>query len=130
MASIQHPVGLTHIYNKGIYGHEQYNEERRSPRLLNTEKKKYKLPPVRLGTVDYVTVKNRSKQAGLTLTEYQRQMVLHGQVVERVSAEQMELFRQLAGMGNNMNQLAHQANKYGYYKDALIKKILYDGKDN
>ena len=106
------------------------------PRLLNTEKKKYKLPPVRLG------VKNRSKQAGLTLTEYQRQMVLHGQVVERVSAEQMELYRQLAGMGNNMNQLAHQANKYGYYKDAemyhknvmhvnnLIKKILYDGKDN
>ena len=52
------------------------------PRLLNTEKKKYKLPPVRLGTVDYVTVKNRSKQAGLTLTEYQRQMVLHGQIVE------------------------------------------------
>ena len=25
------------------------------PRLLNTEKKKYKLPPVRLGTVDYVS---------------------------------------------------------------------------
>ena len=86
------------------------------PRLLNTEKKKYKLPPVRLGTVDYVTVKNRSKQAGLTLTE--------------------------AGMGNNMNQLAHQANKYGYYKDAemyhenvmqvsnLINKIIHDGKDN
>ena len=112
------------------------------PRLLNTEKKKYKLPPVRLSTVDYVTVKNRSKQAGLTLTEYQRQMVLHGQVVERVSAEQMELYRQLAGMGNNMNQLAHQANKYGYYKDAemyhenviqvsnLIYKIFHDGKDN
>ena len=88
------------------------------PRLLNTEKKKYKLPPVRLGTVDYVTVKNRSKQAGLTLTEYQRQMVLHGQIVERMTAEQLELYRQLAGMGNNMNQLAHQANKYGYYKDA------------
>ena len=94
------------------------------PRLLNTEKKKYKLPPVRLGTVDYVTVKNRSKQAGLTLTEYQRQMVLHGQVVKRVSAEQMELYRQLAGMGNNMNQLAHQANKYGYYKDAERMLLL------
>ena len=112
------------------------------PRLLNTEKKKYKLPPVRLGTVDYAMVKNRSRQAGLTLTEYQRQMVLNGQVVERLSAEQMELYRQLAGMGNNMNQLAHQANKYGYYKDAelyhenviqvsnLIYKIFHDGKDN
>ena len=112
------------------------------PRLLNTEKKKYKLPPVRLGTVDYTMVKKRSKQAGLTLTEYQRQMVLNGQVVERLSAEQMELYRQLAGMGNNMNQLAHQANAYGYYRDAelyhenakrisdLIKQILHDGKDN
>ena len=112
------------------------------PRLLNTEKKKYKLPPVRLGTVDYVTVKNRSKQAGLTLTEYQRQMVLNGQVVERLSKEQMELYRRLAGMGNNMNQLAHKANAYGYYRDAelyragaeqvenLIKQILHDGKDN
>ena len=112
------------------------------PRLSKTEKKKFKLPPVRLGMLDYVTVKNRSKTAGLTMTEYQRQMLLNGQVVERVSAEQMELYRQLAGMGNNINQLAHQANKYGYYKDAemyhenamqvsnLINQILHDGKDN
>ena len=112
------------------------------PRLLNTEKKKYKLPPVRLGTIDYAMVKKRSRQAGLTLTEYQRQMVLNGQVVERLSTEQMELYRQLAGIGNNMNQLAHQANTYGYYRDAelyqenaerisnLIKQILHDGKDN
>ena len=111
------------------------------PRLPNTEKRKYKLPPVRLNTVEYVTVKNRSKQAGLRLTEYQRQMVLNGQVVERLSKEQMELYRQLAGMGNNMNQLAHKANAYGYYHDAeqyraganqinnLIKLILHDGKD-
>ena len=112
------------------------------PRLSKTEKKKFKLPPVRLGMLDYVTVKNRSKKAGLTMTEYQRQMLLNGQVVERVSTEQMELYRQLAGMGNNLNQLAHQANKYGYYKDAgmyhenamqvsnLINQILHDGKDN
>ena len=46
------------------------------PRLLNTEKKKYKLPPVRLGTIDYAMVKKRSRQAGLTLTEYQRQMCI------------------------------------------------------
>ena len=141
MASIQHPVGLTYI-NKVYTDMNNTTKKGGRPRLLNTEKKKYKLPPVRLGTVDYVTVKNRSKQAGLTLTEYQRQMVLHGQVVERVSTEQMELYRQLAGMGNNMNQLAHQANKYGYYKDAemyhenteqisnLLKLMLHDGKNN
>lgn len=112
------------------------------PRLSKTEKKKFKLPPVRLGMLDYVTVKNRSKKAGLTMTEYQRQKLLQGYVVERISPEQMELYRQLAGIGNNQNQLAHQANTFGYSKDAalyhenalqvnnLIKKILYDGKDN
>ena len=111
------------------------------PRMAVTEKKKYKLPPVRLDTKNYVIVKNRAKQAGLSLTEYQRQMVLHGRVVERLCSEMVNLFRQLAGMGNNMNQLARQANTFGYSKDAalyhenallvnnLIEKILYDGKD-
>ena len=112
------------------------------PRLAVTEKKKYTLPPVHLDTKNYFLVKAQAKQAGLSLTEYQRQKLLTGEVVERLTTGQMELYRQLAGIGNNMNQLAHQANKYGYYKDAqmyhenviqvnnLIKKILYDGKDN
>jgi hypothetical protein len=112
------------------------------PRLAVTEKKKYTLPPVHLDTKNYFLVKAQAKQAGLSLTEYQRQKLLTGEVVERLTTRQMELYRQLAGIGNNMNQLAHQANKYGYYKDAemyhenviqvnnLIKKILYDGKDN
>lgn len=112
------------------------------PRLAVTEKKKYTLPPVHFDTKNYFLVKAQAKQAGLSLTEYQRQKLLTGEVVERLTTGQMELYRQLAGIGNNMNQLAHQANKYGYYKDAemyhenviqvnnLIKKILYDGKDN
>lgn len=111
------------------------------PRVALTEKKKYKLPPVRLDTKNYVIVKNLARRTGLSLTEYQRQMVLHGRVVERLSPEMVNLFRQLAGMGNNMNQLARQANTFGYRKDValyhenallvnnLIEKILYDGKD-
>ena len=111
------------------------------PKLAPTEKKKYTLPPVRLVTSDYYTVKAMAKQAGLTLTEYQRQMILHGKVVERLSPEHMVIYRQLAGIGNNQNQLAHQANTFGYNQDAqlyhenaikvnnLIKNFLYDGKD-
>lgn len=111
------------------------------PRLAVTEKKKYALPPVHLDTKNYFWVKAQAKRAGLSMTEYQRQKILTGEVIARLSPEQMEIYRQLAGMGNNMNQLAHQANKYGYYKDAelyhenamqvsnLINQILYDGKD-
>ena len=111
------------------------------PRLAVTEKKKYALPPVHLDTKNYFWVKAQAKRAGLSMTEYQRQKILTGEVIARLSPEQMEIYRQLAGMGNNMNQLAHQANKYGYYKDAdmyhenamqvsnLINQILHDGKD-
>ena len=95
-----------------------------------------------LDTKNYFWVKAQARRAGLSMTEYQRQKILTGKIVERLSPEQMEIFRQLAGMGNNMNQLAHQANKYGYYKDAemhhenamqvsnLINRILHDGKNN
>ena len=59
------------------------------PRVALTEKKKYKLPPVRLDTKNYVIVKNLARRAGLPLTEYQRQMVLHGRVVERLCSERI-----------------------------------------
>ena len=112
------------------------------PKLAPTEKKKYSLPPVRLSTNDFHIVKAMAKHAGLSLTEYQRQMILNGKVVERVSPEHMAIYRQLAGIGNNQNQLAHQANTYGYEQDArlyhenavevsnLIKRIIYDGKNH
>ena len=112
------------------------------PKLAPTEKKKYSLPPVRLSTNDFHIVKAIAKHAGLSLTEYQRQMILNGKVVERVSPEHMAIYRQLAGIGNNQNQLAHQANTYGYEQDAqlyhenavevsnLIKRIIYDGKNH
>ena len=112
------------------------------PKLAPTEKKKYSLPPVRLCTNDIHIVKALAKHAGLSLTEYQRQMILNGKVVERLSPEHMYIYRQLACIGNNQNQLARQANTYGYEQDArlyhenavevsnLIKQLLYDGKDN
>ena len=112
------------------------------PRLANTDKKKHTLPPVHLNVRNYYLIKARVRESGLSLTEYQRQMLLQGQVVERLSPEQMELCRQLAGMANNMNQLAHQANKYGYhgaeemYRENvkqitnLIKQFFHDGKNH
>lgn len=111
------------------------------PKKAATEKLKYTLPHVRLSTIDYFRVKAKAKEAGVSLTEYQRQCLLYGHVVERISTEHLQLYRQLAGIGNNLNQLAHQANTYGYAHDAaiyhenatnvyqIIRKILYDGKN-
>ena len=49
-------------------------------------------------------------------------------VRQRLTAEQMTLLRQLAGMANNLNQLARKANSAGYVQaaaecTALIEKI-------
>ena len=51
-----------------------------------------------------------------------------GALKERLTAEQMPLLRQLAGMANNLNQLARKANSAGYVQaatecTALIEKI-------
>lgn len=113
------------------------------PRVATIDKKKYKLPPVRLGTKNYVMVKNQAKQAGLSLTEYQRQKLLQGYVVELISPEQMEALSSVGRYWQQPESIEiHQANTFGYSKDAalyhenalqvnnLIKKILYDGKDN
>ena len=124
--------------------HEMNSDKNKGgrPKLAPTEKKKYSLPPVRLCTNDFHIVKAMAKHAGLSLTEYQRQMILNGKVVERLSPEHMDIYRQLAGIGNNQNQLARQANTYGYEQDArlyhenavevsnLIKRIIYDGKNH
>jgi len=112
------------------------------PRKNATEKKKYVMPPVRMQTKDYYLVKARAKQAGVSLTEYQRQCILQGYVLERLSPEMLDLYHQLAGIGNNLNQLAHQANALGYEHDRdifhncamqvaeLIRHILYGSKHN
>lgn len=112
------------------------------PKKATTEKLKYILPHVRLSTIDYFMVKAKAKEAGVSLTEYQRQCLLYGYVVERINTEHLQLYRQLAGIGNNQNQLAHQANTYGYAHDAeiyhdnarqiqhLIKTIFNDSENN
>ena len=59
---------------------------------------------------------------------YARTALSRSVVRQRLTAEQMTLLRQLAGMANNLNQLARKANSAGYVQaaaecTALIEKI-------
>lgn len=80
----------------------------------------YELPHVRVSVVEYYALKARVRQAGVSLTEYLRQCIFKGYVVERIDSSVMGLYRQLAGIANNLNQLAHQANTHGYHRDANL----------
>ena len=76
-----------------------------------SEKLKERLT-VKMAAADYYALRGKARAAGLTWAEYAR----------------MTLLRQLAGMANNLNQLARKANSAGYVQaaaecTALIEKI-------
>jgi len=70
-------------------------------------------------------------------SEYIAQMSLTGKVVAPVSEDFARDFRAVANLSNNLNQLAHQANKEGYHtvaKDMIaelsrlkgVLNLIYD----
>ena len=83
------------------------------------EKKKYRIT-VRLNTQDYYTLKGKAKSAGVTMSEFVRQVLDKGNVIEGLTVEQADFIRKLCGMANNLNQLAHRANAEGFYGLPII----------
>jgi len=80
-------------------------EERITIRFTKTEIK----------AIDRITGK-----AGLDRTDYIRNRSLNYTVHPRLTPEEAAIYRQLAGMANNLNQLAKAANK----RDIMTRQIL------
>jgi len=83
-----------------------------------SEKLKERLT-VKMAAADYYALRGKARAAGLTWAEYAR---------TALSRSVVRLLRQLAGMANNLNQLARKANSAGYVQaaaecTALIEKI-------
>ncbi len=60
--------------------------------------------------MDYVELQTKAEKANTSPTAYARQMVLRGYVRAPLSAEQMALMRQIAGVANNLNQYVKHLN--------------------
>ena len=66
----------------------------------------------------------RSKQ---TQSEVIRSLIENGSVRERITQEHIHIIRQLIGESTNLNQLAKQANTYGFF--AVAEKCENLAKD-
>jgi predicted DNA binding CopG/RHH family protein len=89
---------------------------------------------LKLTGADFDIVAERAASVGMKTTQYARQMVLNGSIKSRYTKEELDLRRKIAGMANNMNQVARIANKDGFKEAEFIayhlfmelKPLLYD----
>ena len=83
------------------------------PPMAATEKRKYKIT-VRFATKEYLSLKEKARRAGVTLSEYLRRASASSIVRERLRPQHLRHILQLTGMANNLNQISRKANSAGY----------------
>ncbi|MBR1504014.1 MAG: plasmid mobilization relaxosome protein MobC [Prevotella sp.] len=62
---------------------------------------------------------NRSRRTGQPLSTIVYELAINGCVREPFTKEEVSMLRSLSGMANNLNQLARQANTYGFQQMAI-----------
>jgi hypothetical protein len=103
-----------------------HNEKPGRGRPAKEEKKLSRSINLKLTEDDFKAISQKAASVGMKPTQYVRQMVLDGGIKSRYTKEELDLRRKIAGMANNLNQLARRANA-GRFEDAgrdLV--ILYD----
>ena len=115
-------------------------KQEKKPRRGRPAKEKAKLScsiNLKLIESDFDAIRQKAESLGMTATQYARQMTLNGRIKPRYTKEELDLRRKIAGMANNLNQLARKANTDGYAKSAAqvnylcsyLRHILDDSKE-
>ena len=96
---------------------------------LPKARRRAKSVTVKFSKIDYETLRVRCRKANRRLSEYIRESALQSEVVTPHTAENASLYRDLAGMANNLNQLArlsHQTSLYHTSRkvDEALDKVL------
>lgn len=96
------------------------------PRLLQAEKENRDavLPPLRVSPNEREQIKAKALHAGLSVSEYQRRACLNLPVTTRRPLADAALVRQLAGIGNNLNQLTRKAHIHDDVDRARLRALL------
>jgi hypothetical protein len=91
---------------------------------------KEKVISVRVTTMEYLALKKRARDAGMSLSSFARSALLSAKVVQRIGKDDADTLRRLSGEANNLNQLARSANKDGFTSVAReitnLRKMIVD----
>ena len=77
------------------------------PKLPILEKKSYKIT-IKFATAEYYSLKAKTRQAGVTISEFIRLAIQSCSVKERLNPSHVKHISQLSGMANNLNQIARR----------------------
>ena len=102
--------------------------------LKDKSEKKAKKITVKLSEQEHIDLIKKVGSAQSTISAFVREAIYTGQIKERISVENLSLIRKLAGMSNNLNQLAKEAHisDFGYIAEECtrisiqINKVLND----
>ncbi len=75
---------------------------------------------LKLTGTDFDMITERAESVGMKPTQYARQMVLNGSIKSRYTKEELDLRRKIAGMANNLNQVARVANRDGFANAVVL----------
>ena len=82
------------------------------PKLAEYQKRT-KSCQVMFNESDYIYVMDKAQRCGLTISEFCHQAAMDGAVREHIQPEQAALIRNIAGVANNVNQIAHKMHAFG-----------------
>ena len=71
---------------------------------------------VRFSHYEYYILKEKARQAGVNVSEYLRQTAIQAKVTSRLTTDELHFVRKLAGISNNMNQVAKVFNQEGLFE--------------
>lgn len=96
---------------------------------LPKARRRSKSVTVKFSKIDYETLRVRCRKVNRRMAEYIRESALQSEVVMPHTTEDASLYRDLAGMANNLNQLArlsHQTSLYHTSRkvDEALDKVL------
>lgn len=95
-------------------------------RPRKTTDKKSKALTIRFTKTEYLRVNARRKQANFNSTsEFVAHSALYNPIQQHYLRSDVEFIKDIAGMGSNLNQIAHQANIFGIkaVEDAALELL-------